>query len=354
MMLLTLIFNKFAMAELLNEDRSIKPEVYRLIEIVRQNSDNMFAQSVHGIPNKLTLESLSKENLTPKILHDFLQTYALRPGERVEKNSINFYTTTYGNLDKTNIDQILNIFTKLGYIGSIFPKQQQDYKYIFIHGATIEVMRGRVNILDQSVRDKKIEISPETKIIFSNGFRKLFEGEKETVLSAAPFKQNPDWKPYWVTEDGQIIEDKEPTNEIEGAKIVWDQLNLHPVLRSLQPVFLDASKLDGKHRATTDETIAEFFKKFTVHSGESCLSVSSAPYGSRQQKTIELQGLKFGKQLNCDTLACDTTKTVKVPDIAKVGILFDEIARELHVQLEMFELIDKQIAGKSIDDASEL
>ena len=77
-------------------------------------------------------------------------------------------------------------------------------------------------------------------MIFLSGERELFNTETPYVLTnTEPFPMRQRWEPALNL----------PGDEREAAKMVWDQLDLTPQLRSKKRLFVEASQKQGAQRA---------------------------------------------------------------------------------------------------------
>ena len=143
------------------------------------------------------------------------------------------------------------------YHHHILPKSK-EYDYILINGSTIGNMRERVNTLIRLVNNQDVLISPKTKIIFLTGERELTAAEK--------------------SESGL-------ESENQGARFVWEAVDLPEILRSSTIEFIFGAKKEGASRATTHDTVDAWIA--TNPTPGTCLSISSQPFVYYQEITMQ-------------------------------------------------------------------
>jgi hypothetical protein len=212
---------------------------------------------------------------TVQDLNALAQDKFLRPkgSERLDEIAKEHYRALCAHLSTEQKDKIINLFRALGEIDPVYPIQKSP-RYILIQGSTVPNMRERIMFLQELVTQGQIDLRPDAQIIFLAGERVLFSTETPHVLTnTEPFPMRQGWEPP----------PKLPGDEREAAKMVWDQLDLTPRLRSKKPLFVEASKKQGAQRAQTEDCVRAWIENPLTKPG-SCLIVSSNPYVNYQTR----------------------------------------------------------------------
>lgn len=254
-------------------------------------------------------------------LNNFAQEEFLRPNgaERVDEKSISHYKKLCRRLHVKTKEKILNLFRRLGDIGPVYPLYKNP-NYICIQGSTVSSMRERLMFLSQLVDEKKINILPETEIVFLVGERALFKSETTSVLlNPAPFAINPLWKAPKVL----------PDNEAEAAKLIWNQLKIAAPLRAKQPLFVDAKKRIGNSRAQTEDSTQAWLTSSNVKG--TIAMISSNPFVGYQLEIMKLAIKKVGLENEVQIEGMGGAAPIEGQDIdISLGILLDNLARTIY------------------------
>lgn len=254
-------------------------------------------------------------------LNDFAQQKFLRPqrAERLDEKSLSHYKKLCARLSAKTKKKILSLFKQLGDIDPIYPIHNNPH-YICIQGSTISSMRERLMFLSQLVDEKKIHISPSTKIVFLTGERTLFKSETTTVLlNPAPFAIDSSWKVP------QIL----PGDEAEAAKFIWNQLKIAAPLRTMQPLFINAKKKNGNTRAQTEDSTQAWLTSNNVRG--IVAMVSSNPFIGYQLEVMKLAIKKAGLENEIQAEGMGNAATIEQQDIdISLGILLDNLARTIY------------------------
>jgi hypothetical protein len=254
-------------------------------------------------------------------LNDFAQQKFLRPkgAERLDEKSLSHYKKLCAGLSVKMKEKILNLFKRLGDIDPIYPIHKNP-NYICIQGSTVSSMRERLMFLSQLVDEKKINISPTTRVVFLTGERALFKTETTTVLlNPAPFAIDPSWKAPEIL----------PDDEAEAAKFIWAQLKIAAPLRALQPLFVDAKKRSGNARAQTEDSTQAWLTSNNVRG--IVTMVSSNPFVGYQLEVMKLAIKKVGLENEIQVEGMGSAATIEGQEIdISLGILLDNLARTIY------------------------
>jgi hypothetical protein len=316
---LVLFMTSFSQAQ----SQPITPHERELLTIIARNVDKMnFEASGRKKPSVSELSAIQSESVDRCTAYNFLQKHFLRPGERLSLGAVKFYNNIWDKVSKQDKDRLMGLFREMSLIDELVPEAGKHYQYILVHGSTVQNMRERLANLDAKVRSGVVVLYHDTQIIFAVGHRKLFTTETIAVIKdPAPYKLNP----YWELKE-------EPTNEIEAARIVWEQLDLSPELRDKEPFFTDAPASGVLGRANTADTVHVWLEKFHPTSDDLCLSVSSQPFGLYQERVVEKKAAKDGVYIDCDPLAT-RAEVEKYSQNVALGVLIDTGARLLDVEV---------------------
>lgn len=262
-------------------------------------------------------------------LNDFAQQKFLRPkgAERLDEKSIAHYKKLCTELCVKTKEKILGLFKQLGDIDPVYPMHKNP-DYICIQGSTVPTMRERLMFLSKLVDEKKINILPATKIVFLVGERALFKSETTTVLlNPAPFALNPSWK------EPKIL----PDDEIEAAKLIWNQLKIAAPLRAKKPLFVDAKKKNGNSRAQTEDSTQVWLTSNNVR-GRIAM-ISSNPFVGYQLAVMKLAIKKVGlkNEVYVEGMGSGATSEEKDVDIS-LGILLDNLARTIYTTVKFKQI----------------
>ncbi|WP_198027335.1 hypothetical protein [Candidatus Paracaedibacter symbiosus] len=260
---------------------------------------------------------------------DFAQKNFLRPksSERLDKKAISHYKQLCASLPLDDKKEILNQFNQLGHIDTINPKSTTP-NHILIMGSTVQNMRKRIMFLVKLIKDQKINITPETKIVALVGERPLFESETESVLlDSSPYETDPTWK----------APKNLPSDEREAARFIWGQLKLPEILRKKGLHFVDTEKKENESRAQTEDCIQTWLKIDNVK-GEVTM-ISSNPYVGYQQSVAKLAIKKAGLENEVHLEGVGSAASFEEEDIEVIlGLLLDNLAREIYTEKQIKEL----------------
>lgn len=247
--------------------------------------------------------------------------------ERLDPKSREFYQNQIRLLTSDEKVRLKNLFRALGDIDEVLPKSKV-FNYILLNGSTVPNMRRRIHFLSEAIKSKKIELKPQTQIVFLEGERRLFSSEtRQVLLNASPFRKNPSW----------IAPTPLPTDERDAAIMVWNQLDLPAEMRSHSPVFIHAKKKEGANRAETEDCVKEWIQKYHPTPGKA-LVVSSNPFAYYQLLVTQL----FLKKFNVEGVQLETIgSAMKIDGDSEevhLGILLDNLARSLFLYSKYLSL----------------
>ncbi|HBN22146.1 MAG TPA: hypothetical protein DD412_02770 [Holosporales bacterium] len=283
--------------------------------------ENHAAKIFQAFKAKLTAESSLEE------MNAFAQANFLRPRgyERLAPETISHYKALVeGRLTQEEQDIIYKVFEDLGELKDVYPLIKKA-DYVLIMGSTVESMRARIMFFNRLVAEGKITLQPTTQIVFLSGDRPLLPSENATVLTSSTF--NP-------LREGWIAPEALPENEVDLAPFLWKQLELTPVLLSYEPVYVNAPKKDGTHRATTADTVEAFARNHRPTPGH-VLIISENPFVRYQGLVTETLFLQ--KNLKAFTFeSVGPMHRVKdVPLYIRLGGLLDNFARTLYQRIAL-------------------
>ncbi len=283
---IALLLPQICFAQILDSNGIILPEVIDIFRqyrpLINEKKGEIIQKrkiSTDQIDNILNANT-SVCDISLEHLNDIAQVVFLRPANLERKDTL-IHAAKY--IPYTN-DRVADLFRTIGDIEDVYPKKEH-YKYILINGSTVQNMRYRLQTLIHFLELAKLQITPETEIVFLTGERDLFPEENEQQLVATtPLKINPLWiQPIQL-----------PLTEDQAAEWIWNQTQLPEGLRKAKITFVRAKKTEftnsetkvvTKKRPTTFDTIETWVKEFTPKPGE-CLSISSQPYIYYQEATI--------------------------------------------------------------------
>jgi hypothetical protein len=230
---------------------------------------------------------------------------------------------------------VFQLFRSIGDVGPLYPSLQ-TYDYILLNGSTIEDMRFRLYTLQELVVQKRLLITPTTKIIFLTGERDLYPEEDEGQLKDThPLQQNPHWKTPIAL----------PTTEDQAAEWIWNQSQLVPSLREAPITFVRAKKRIEKdpttgeaikRRPNTYDTVQAWIQGHQPHPGD-CLMISNQPYVYYQQATLEAALKKAG--LLSKGFTVEGTGARSEPEdfsyfTKHIAIFLDNFARTIYTEVQ--------------------
>lgn len=212
------------------------------------------------------------------------------------------------------------LFSNLLMTQSIW-SQHCEYEYGIVLGSSVQVMRQCFWFLkqawDEGVRFKQL-------VVLAGDRPLAADLENEAILtdpSYSPFPFRADWKPPATI----------PKNEIEAAKLIFDQLALPKEWRSMPLLFVDTPRPPNARRPNTSQTFVYWLQ--TAHpSPGSCLIISRQPFVGRQDAVAHNY-----------LPSCFSTETIgqgfSLDDYLKeprgLAILLDELARWIYEAVDV-------------------
>lgn len=301
--------------------RHYKPLIDQCAEDIAQKKGLSKEKIDHVLNSQTPLSDISLGELNA-----IAQVVFLRPSgkERKDIKAENEQFLPYTDLT------VLDLFSQIGDIDSLYP-QKEAYPYILLNGSTVVNMRERLKTLIELVEQKKLHITPETKIVFLTGERDLFLEENEAqLMDPDPLKQDPSWS------RPEIL----PVTEDQAAEWVWNQSMLPDALRKANITFVRAKKNPKTGaRPTTFDTVNTWVEQYKSEPGV-CLSISSQPFVFYQEATtrgvfkktgllekgFSVEGVGFGKDKNSEGFF----EYFK----AHIAVVLDNFARTIYTEVQ--------------------
>lgn len=302
-------------------------------QIVKDFSHYLWTRK--DVDQKIVKKIVSNKEISLAELNTLAQTAFLRPkgSERLSPEALTSYKKLCSWLTKKDKQEILNLFAKIGDIEEVTPSPHESMPdYILIQGSTVPNMRERLMFLASMVESNKINIQGSTTIVFLAGQRALFPSEtKEVLLNTSPYKPNTQWK---------LEEENLPTNEVDAAHLVWDQLELPETLRSKTPIFIKAEKKAGAARAQTEDCVISWLSQGNVKQGL-YLIISNNPYIFYQQRVTELKFHQAGYKEGYRIKSLGASASINEDSLdTTIGIFMDNLAREIYTENQFIKQED--------------
>ena len=274
------------------QNGSVKKEVFELISALGYNG-----------PNK------------PGDLDTYCQKSFLRPAG-VERWDV---------LDDELITQHRNLITgtldKLGFFQKVMPQVNQTYENVLILGASIGRMRSRVGyfktLTEQGLRFKRL--------YFLTGARPLdpkIENHEALYQPSEEVVFRPGWKKG----------SKDPKNENEAARLVWDQL-IVPETR--QPIYIDVPMQEGVRPSTID-----LIQSWLTHhpSKGRTLVISNNPYIPYQHAVVVRALLESNFIGSNESHFIETVGAGAQIKAQRLRVMLDNISRILSNEKKVWDL----------------
>ena len=193
--------------------------------------------------------------------------------------------------------QMTPLFDALGMIRDIQPSCT-EYDYIFVFGGTPKYTYERFKFLQKNIKDKKLDISSNAKVVYINGYRKISDAEIEEAktLGVKCTYQHQCAEGFW--------------------KAHYSDVPIKLEVITIQP--------PTGRRANTEDTLKVFYARLPVRPSTKILGYSNQPYVPYQGDTATAVSIKENRQ-DIDVEVVGGRSSTPVPTITYL----DSIARRV-------------------------
>ena len=209
----------------------------------------------------------------------FAEAHLLRPtgSERLSEAALRRYAATYAGLIAGDEHLLEANLSEAGLIGDV-PAPASVVDYVLLNGSTVTNVRRRIDALSRAVTDGSLQLTPDTKLVFLDGERRLFATEtKEALLDPSPYAQDQAWRAPATL----------PTDERAMDEMLWAQMRLPDALRRHEVTFVHADKSPGAARAETADCVAAWVRAHHPTPGRA-LVISNNPTVEYQRRVTEV------------------------------------------------------------------